>query len=137
MQPRIPSQPWTAPAYDGKLSISQEPPRVFCVTAQPGEAVDGSWKQNSQCSCVTEQGTRYRLDLQTCMTVALEGQYEPYRDSRLDSRRVDGYTQQDMHRADSQRIRASFGIGEPGAVPRYGQFRDDPLGPEKYEASAW
>lgn len=135
-QPRIPSQPWTAPAYDGKLSVSQESPRIFCSLASPGEGVDGAWKANSQCSCVTEQGTDYRLDMATCAVVARHGQYEPYRDSRLDSRRVDGYTQQDMHRADAQRIRA-VGIGEPGAGPRYGQFRDEPLGPETYEASKW
>lgn len=28
-------------------------------------------------------------------------------------------------------------IGEKGQVPRYGQFRDEPLGPEKYEVQGW
>lgn len=137
MTPRIPSQPWTAPAYDGKISLSQDPPRIFCSLAAPGESVDGVWKQNSQCSCVTEQGTLYRLDMATCASVARNGQYEPYYDERLDARRVDGYTQQDLHRAESHRIRTSMGIGEAGAIPRYGQFRDEPLGPEKYEVTAW
>lgn len=137
MTPRIPSQPWTAPAYDGKLSVSQEPPRVFCSLASPGELSGGQWSENSRCSCLSEQGTRYKLDMATCAVLASEGQYEPYLDEKLGGRGVDGYAQQEIYRNDVRLLNEARGMGEPGAIPRYGQFRNDPLGPERYEASAW
>lgn len=103
-QPRIPSQPWTAPAYDG-LQVSQEPPRVFCMIG--GDAHFGS------CSCLTEQGTRYVMPLDTCRFVAVNGQYEPFRDER-NARLADGYTQQAAI-IEGQRV-AEFGAGQGPAV---------------------
>lgn len=78
--PRIPSQPWSAPAYDG-LSVPAEPPRIFCMSAEPGELVDGS-HADASCTCLTEQGTRYRLAPQACRLIARSGQYEPLLDER-------------------------------------------------------
>lgn len=75
--PRIPAQPWTAPAYDGVLSLPGEPPRLFCMVAGPGVDSRGDSRALS-CGCITEQGTRYQLDFDTCATIARHGQYEPY-----------------------------------------------------------
>jgi Zonular occludens toxin (Zot) len=69
-KPRIPSQPWSAPAYD-ELSLPQNPPRIFCISS--GTPTDS-------CTCITDQGTKYFLDFQTCVTVVRDGQYEPYLD---------------------------------------------------------
>lgn len=137
MQPRIPSQPWSAPAYDGKFSMGTDPPRLFCTIAAPGENVDGIYRDSSLCVCLTEQGTRYTLDMQTCGLLARNGQYEPFYQTRLNPQHADGYTQQDMHRRDIRLIREAQGFGEPGRVAQYGQFRDDAPGPSHYEASQW
>lgn len=98
--PRVASQPWSAPVYDGKLSVSNEPPRLFCMLAGPGPVEGDDYRENSSCTCLTEQGTRYWLDLQTCATIARHGQYEPFYQERSDQRHVDGYRQQEMLRED-------------------------------------
>lgn len=87
LTPRVPGQPWTAPAYD-QLSIPPRPPRVFCM-------IGGDRKSaNATCGCVTEQGTKYLMDLDQCMVVATQGQYEPLRDAaEADVRRMDDVSQ--------------------------------------------
>jgi hypothetical protein len=69
-KPRIPAQPWSAPAYDG-IPVSSTPPRIFCAIFNVG-------LQDEKCSCITEQGTRYRLDQLTCRLVVHDGQYDPF-----------------------------------------------------------
>ena len=76
--PRVKSQPWSAPAYDG-LNAPRSPPRVFCMIG--GDIDTGT------CTCLTEQGTAYILDeISLCRIIAIEGQYEPYRDEKVDQR---------------------------------------------------
>lgn len=76
LQPRVPGQPWSAPIYDS-LSVPGDPPRVFCMEA--GEGVDAFGDhQSGTCGCKTEQGTRYSMPYQDCVTVARHGQYEPF-----------------------------------------------------------
>ncbi|WP_313172021.1 zonular occludens toxin domain-containing protein [Stenotrophomonas sp.] len=89
--PRIPSEPWSAPAYDDSLSLPSEAPRLFCMSSLGGMNAQGKNAEPS-CTCVTEQGTNYVIDEPTCRFVARRGQYEPYRDERND-RFVDGPTQ--------------------------------------------
>ncbi|MBV6795974.1 zonular occludens toxin domain-containing protein [Xanthomonas euvesicatoria] len=91
--PRIPSEPWSAPAYDDKLSLPSEPPRLFCMSSLTGNNASGD-RMGPTCTCLTEQGTQYVLDQQTCRYIARRGQYEPYR-ARRDDRFVDGATQID------------------------------------------
>ncbi|AAW75522.1 zonular occludens toxin domain-containing protein [Xanthomonas oryzae pv. oryzae] len=91
--PRIPSEPWSAPAYDDKLSLPSEPPRLFCMSSLTGNNASGD-RIGPTCTCLTEQGTQYVLDQQTCRYIARRGQYEPYR-ARRDDRYVDGPTQID------------------------------------------
>ncbi|MEN5206690.1 zonular occludens toxin domain-containing protein [Stenotrophomonas terrae] len=74
--PRVPAQPWSAPAYDG-LAVPGESPRLFCMVAGPGIDAQGNSRELS-CGCKTEQGTRYEIDFDTCATIARHGQYEPF-----------------------------------------------------------
>ncbi len=89
--PRVPSEPWSAPAYDNVLTLPSEPPRLFCMSSMGGMDAQGRSAEPS-CTCVTEQGTPYLLAESTCRFVARRGQYEPYRPIR-DNRLVDGQTQ--------------------------------------------
>ena len=123
MTPRIAGQPWTAPAYDSKLQLPSEPPRLFCMSS--GRQV-GKETVVDSCSCLTEQGTRYKLDLFQCAMIAREGQYEPYRDESS-SRFTDA---QSMDRdARDQLVRLDRGtsvpsIGSDEQIPDYGKMRN-------------
>ncbi|EMT5434786.1 zonular occludens toxin family protein [Stenotrophomonas maltophilia] len=97
--PRIPSEPWSAPAYDNAISLPTAAPRLFCMSSLAGENANGDQGEAS-CTCFTEQGTRYQLaDEPTCRYIARHGQYEPFRDQRND-RFVDGPTQMERARSD-------------------------------------
>jgi len=66
MAPRVPGQPWTAPAFD-QLQVKAEP-RVYCIASEEGG-----------CHCRTEQGTRYTVDLKVCRVMVQEGGvYNPF-----------------------------------------------------------
>jgi zona occludens toxin len=66
LKPRIEGQPWTARAYDQRPIVSD--PEVYCVAVDDG-----------RCSCITEQGTRYAMDVKICRSVAADGAYNPTR----------------------------------------------------------
>lgn len=68
--PRVPEVVWTAPAYDGREVVSD--PHVYCI-ASGADGIDG-------CQCMTEQGTRYALDLDKCLDNARFGEpYNPFK----------------------------------------------------------
>lgn len=90
--PRVQSQPWSAPAYDQMKVSTSHPPRLFCMSAGAGQDVNGKLRAAS-CSCVTEQGTTYTVEVDICRVVAKNGQYEPFRIVR-DESRGDGVSQQ-------------------------------------------
>lgn len=131
--PRIPSQPWTAPAYDDALSLPTEPPRVFCMSSLGGENGLGKHDDPS-CNCVTEQGNRYDLDDATCRYIARRGQYEPYLPKR-ENRFVDGPTQ--MGRA-MQEInhREQQGVAMERVPRSQGTFPESPAKPTSSYLSA-
>jgi len=95
--PRIPSEPWSAPIYDGTLTLPSAAPRLFCMSSRGGSNAQGDHDDPS-CTCVTHQGTRYDLDDPTCRFIARHGQFEPYRDERND-RYVDASAQIERGRA--------------------------------------
>ena len=72
--PRIPSMPWTAPAYDA--ATVQVQPRVFCIAADDG-----------QTRCITEQGTDYDLPAADARQIAAHGVYNPFLRPAEDRRR--------------------------------------------------
>ena len=106
--PRVPGQPWTAPVYDGKLQVSAEPPRVFCMSSGHGSTVES-------CTCLTEQGTRYTMDMFQCADVARHGQYEPFLDER-GSRLTSGESQQREYSERLARLDASGAGQGPAAM---------------------
>jgi len=66
MTPRIPGAPWTAPAFDG-AAVKAEP-KLFCIADDTGK-----------CICNTEQGTRYKIDLNQCRAIVSDGGlYNPF-----------------------------------------------------------
>lgn len=78
--PRVPSMPWSAPAYD-EASVTVQP-ELFCMSAGSGIDGQGTSKADS-CTCVTEQGTPYRILLEQCLIIARHGApYNPYRAQR-------------------------------------------------------
>lgn len=79
--PRVESQPWSAPAYDG-LAVPADPPRVFCMSSAPSYEDELSTTTKGSCTCMTEQGTRYVMKLPLCYAIARRGQYEPYYDEQ-------------------------------------------------------
>lgn len=106
--PRIPSEPWSAPAYDDALSLPSEPPRLFCMSSMGGQNAQGKDAEPS-CTCLTEQGTNYVIDEPTCRFVARRGQYEPYRDER-DDRFVDAPTMMDRAKEEISERRGAVSI---------------------------
>lgn len=106
LTPRIPGQPWTAPAYD-KLNVPMQSPRVFCM-ASGHDGHDG-------CTCLTEQGTRHVIEENRCRMIALDGQYEPFLDEvQGDRRRLDDVTQR------RQLMERQVEGGGVGGEPPYG-----------------
>lgn len=88
--PRVASQPWSAPAYDG-IAVPQQAPRVFCMSSAPSLA-DDYRPETTSCTCITEQGTRYVIQFSYCIAIARRGQYEPLYDEQA-QRLADGQTQ--------------------------------------------
>lgn len=113
LRPRVASQPWTAPAYD-QLSVPSEPPRVFCMSS--GFERAGRYIVDS-CSCLTDQGTRYVLDLMTCARIAQDGQFEPFR-VRIDNQMHNNTGQQQFK--ELTETRATKTKQPYGSVAEYG-----------------
>lgn len=75
--PRFGTMPWTAEVFDGRDVVSD--PRLFCMSSNPGPDSTGKHIDHT-CTCITEQGSYYELDIHTCRFVARRGEpYNPYR----------------------------------------------------------
>jgi hypothetical protein len=123
--PRVPSQPWSAEAYDEAMQVPSDPPRLFCMSALAGADVNGVQLEPS-CTCLTEQGTRYEVDVGTCFFIARRGQYEPFRDER-GGRYADGETQVDQLRQDIHQRDAGAAIS--GKMANVGEVRNEVQAP--------
>lgn len=125
--PRVPSQPWSAPIYDN-LKVSAQAPRLFCMASDAGEDASGE-RQNASCSCLTEQGTRYRLAMRFCRMVAENGQYEPFRDEK-DDRLLSGTDMQmsNWQAMNRQPLNGAGGV-IPSAAPAAVPFPESPSYP--------
>lgn len=121
--PRVPSQPWTAPAYDDVLRLPSTPPRLFCM-------ISGD-RSTGRCACYTEQATAYRIDIHECRTIAIKGQYEPFRVDLFDQPRLEtgvAMMNHHMHQVQAFRARpnpdmvygAAGTVGVPDVAPEFG-----------------
>ncbi len=76
--PRFATMPWTAPLFDEREPTAD--PLLYCLSSMPGEDAQG-YNGEPTCTCVTEQGTLYRISQPECRTVARRGPvYNPYRE---------------------------------------------------------
>lgn len=117
LTPRIPGQPWTAPAYDN-LNVPSQAPRLFCAMSGEGQDESGEYRDAS-CSCLTEQGTRYAMERNRCEMIVKNGQYEPFRDEVLGDRaRLDDATQ--LRQLAEERERGGTGFGVSAAMAETG-----------------
>lgn len=66
MRPRVEGLPWTAPAF-AEREVKAEP-EIFCISSE------------SSCTCLTEQGTRVRVQASVCRHIARYGVYNPFRE---------------------------------------------------------
>lgn len=74
--PLIPAQPWTAPHF-GDVD-PQTKPMIYCMAGD----LDGI---NPSCNCLTEQGTKYYLEMQQCILIAKNGLYNPNKEKARES----------------------------------------------------
>jgi len=115
MQPRVPGQPWTAPAYDGLAIPTSQPPLLYCMQSGEGEDATGQ-RQPARCSCITDQGTAYEMDADRCGLIARKGQYEPFLDmNQRDARRMNDMQQSAHYQQESRRIRGEGALVGGGA----------------------
>lgn len=75
--PRVAHIPASAPAWDGRKPVSE--PRLYCVKSGAGFDALGE-KRAASCGCITEQGTRWRIDTETCKAIVdAGGTYDPFK----------------------------------------------------------
>lgn len=78
--PRVIHEPWSAPIYDQVNNAPRSKPEYYCMASRAGLDAQGE-QVGDTCSCLTEQGTRYEIDMQTCFAVVKQGGvYNPYRE---------------------------------------------------------
>jgi len=84
--PRFATMPWTARIFDDRQASAD--PQVFCMSSNPGPDAAGNDVEHT-CTCLTEQGSYYEMELHTCRHVARRGQpYNPYRERRDQQQQV-------------------------------------------------
>lgn len=70
--PRMVEAPYSAPIFDEREALAQ--PELYCMSS---ESIDGG---AGSCTCLTEQGTRYRVEPDTCISIARHGApYNPFK----------------------------------------------------------
>jgi zona occludens toxin len=109
-QPRIPGQPWTAPVFDERKPLAN--PEVYCISS----AV--------KCTCLTEQGTTYRLSMKVCRDIARHGNYNPYRQPIDTGDRQPDADQEPVEDLAEDLVGPAGAPGEPGSVgsPHQGEI---------------
>lgn len=130
--PRFATMPHTMPIFDDRAPVTD--PILVCASTDGGYTDQGEYR-GSECQCQTEQGTRYDMSDGECRRVARWGQ--PYNPYRAPSRPVDDRERQHPESPQPATHAQAMGIDQAGRVNRYGQFRDEPQGPDKYEVSSW
>ena len=130
--PRVASQPWSAPVYDGRRVTTD--PRIFCmITAQD--------KKNSSCHCYTEQATPYqaRLDDSQCRNIALWGNYDPYKVEARESQPVSQSETVQRPQVDQRAAARTSGQSSAFAQqPHYGQIHTESAANDKgYDSHAF
>lgn len=82
VQPLMKDSPFTAPGFVNRSFASD--PEIYCISS--GRQEGNIWHSDS-CTCLTEQGTAYDLDLPTCVDLRATA-HATTRTSRLHSIRT-------------------------------------------------
>lgn len=133
-QPRVHEMPWSAPVFDERRAASN--PQLLCMVSAPGVGGDGTVSRDSQCRCVTEQGTLYLLDMSRCAHVARwGGTYNPYKEREQGAPQPAVVADEPVGASPAMVV----GIGdEKRPVHPQGAFRGVSTGPETgYELQGW
>ncbi|WEM45791.1 zonular occludens toxin domain-containing protein (plasmid) [Photobacterium sp. DA100] len=77
-QPMIKALPWTAPIYNGGLEPASYPD-LMC------------YQTSTDCRCITQQATAYSIELESCLSIANNGLFDPHLAST--SQRINKKTQ--------------------------------------------
>lgn len=111
LTPRIASQPWSAPIYDGRKPTTD--PQLYCMIS--GGDV------HSTCHCYTEQATPYRgrVDDIECRSMAIWGVYDPFRQPTREARSDRSPVEE--RSADVQGEKRTPDPAESGGVMKYAQ----------------
>lgn len=75
--PVVPELPWSASVFQDREVTAK--PDLYCASSDAGRDALGEWRDAS-CTCITEQGTPYRIAAEQCRTIARHGLYNPYRE---------------------------------------------------------
>lgn len=110
--PRVALAPWSAPIFDGASPAAM--PELFCMSSK--HPTTG----RESCTCLTEQGTRFRVGIGQCMDIARNGPaYNPFKEPPQPG------TPGQLHRVEETAVEpVVVGIGtEPASVgaPEQGQ----------------
>lgn len=135
--PRVPDRPWSAPLYDGRNATVD--PQLICMISRQGLNAQGK-ETLGDCVCMTEQGTRYDLPTNDCRRVARWGQpYNPFRE-RVGDGSPDASTarQEPPVGVHGGPLVSAAGFGDASMpVARYGGFRGEQTGPDRYQSQGW
>ena len=116
-EPRIADVPWSAPAYD-EFQV-KDYPRPYCVIS--GDSTD---KENSKCTCYTQQATRLSIGDFACRNYVNNGVFDPYKEPHQSSQQGGGVVQGGVTGSGIQKGSVSGGEmaqGRPGWEPIHGQ----------------
>ena len=115
MTPQLQEMPWTAKAFEGRSVVAE--PEVYCMASEAGETAQG-WREASV-TCLTEQGTLYRMDTIRARKLARNGpSYNPYRKPEKEREAMTtGAGQRPAVDGRSAPAVAVVGIGEAGEPP--------------------
>lgn len=105
LKPRIPGEPWSAPAFDDRAVVSV--PALYCIAVEDG-----------RCSCITEQGTHYNTEPKLCRSMAKDGYYDPTRAPMSSQAQAPAQVQQPQQASTQQQFAGSGSLGRSRATAR-------------------
>lgn len=91
--PVVGALPWSAPAFQ-KMQPSDYPV-AYCMAFETARGED--------CRCITQQGTRYDMKKDSCITIAQNGVFDPFHSQRKDLRESEQKERRQEQREDAER----------------------------------
>lgn len=119
LQPLVADAPWTAPAFVNREMVSE--PELFCMSS--GEMRGEVWHVET-CRCITEQGTRYELEMLKCADVARHGgRYNPYKRPFVNQPANERGSSKEQRKDSASSPATASPSGDAVQVAQYGSMR--------------